>query len=59
VFAPPTRPADPGAVPTGNDGFDFGDAGIGAAVVAGASAILLAAAALVVGRRRRLGPFLP
>ncbi len=40
---------------TANDGFDFGDAGIGVAVVAGACALLLAVAAFFVGRRRRLG----
>jgi hypothetical protein len=42
-------------VATSDDGFDFGDAGIGVAVVAGACALLLAVAAFFVGRRRRLG----
>jgi hypothetical protein len=37
------------------DGFDFSDAGIGAAIMAGAGALLLATAAIVLGRRHRLG----
>jgi hypothetical protein len=48
------RSASP-VVATSDDGFDFGDAGIGVAVVAGACALLLAVAAFLVGRRRRLG----
>ena len=48
------RSASP-VVATSDDGFDFGDAGIGVAVVAGACALLLAVAAFFVGRRRRLG----
>jgi hypothetical protein len=41
--------------PAGDDGFDLGDAGIGAAILAGAAAVVLAGAAFVTGRRRRLG----
>ena len=51
---PPASPtlAAPVGQPAVNDGFDFGDAGIGVAVVAGACALLLALAAFFVGRRR-------
>jgi hypothetical protein len=49
------RPTGPVAAPTVNDGFDLGDAGVGAAIMAGAGALLLAAMAFAVGRRRRLG----
>ena len=54
---PPANPTlvAPASQPAGNGGFDFGDAAIGVAVVAGACAFLLAVAAFVVGRRRRLG----
>jgi hypothetical protein len=52
--ANPTQVAQP-VTPAGDNGFDFGDAGIGVAVVAGTCAILLAVAAFLVGRRRRLG----
>jgi hypothetical protein len=57
---PDLAPANPMPVAAvgqtaGDDGFDFGDAGIGVAIVAGACALLLAAAAFFVGRRRRLG----
>jgi hypothetical protein len=53
VTATQSKPAPPPS----SDGFDLGDAGIGAAIVAGAGAILLAGAALFTGRRRRLGAF--
>jgi hypothetical protein len=54
---PPANPTPlvPVGQTAGDNGFDFGDAGIGVAVVAGACAILLAVAAFFVGRRRRLG----
>jgi len=52
--ANPTQVAPVGQT-AGDDGFDFGDAGIGVAVVAGACALLLAVAAFFIGRRRRLG----
>jgi hypothetical protein len=60
AILPDLPPADPTQVApvgqtAGDDGFDFGDAGIGVAVVAGACAFLLAVAAFLVGRRRRLG----
>ena len=48
-------PLAPDGQTAGDDGFDFGDAGIGVAIVAGACALLLAVAAFFVGRRRRLG----
>jgi len=47
------RSASP-VVATSDNGFDFGDAAIGVAVVAGACAVLFTAAAFFVGRRRRL-----
>lgn len=52
---PPANPTQVASQPAADDGFDFGDAGIGVAVVAGACAFLLAVAAFFVGRRRRLG----
>jgi hypothetical protein len=52
--ANPTQLAPVGQT-AGDNGFDFGDAGIGVAVAVGACAILLAVAAFLVGRRRRLG----
>jgi hypothetical protein len=48
-------PSNPTAAAAVDEGFDFGDAGIAIAVVAGACALVLAAAAFLVGRRRRLG----
>jgi hypothetical protein len=48
-------PVAPVGQTAGDDGFDFGDAGIGVAIVAGACALLAAVAAFFAGRRRRLG----
>jgi hypothetical protein len=55
---PDLAPANPMQVApvgqtAGDDGFDFGDAGIGVAIAAGA--FMLAVAAFLTGRRRRLG----
>jgi hypothetical protein len=47
--------SNPVPMPAAADGFDLADAGIGAAISAGAVAFLLAGAALLMGRRRRLG----
>jgi hypothetical protein len=57
ALAARNRAAEPVVTPASHDGFDLGDAGIGAAVAAGGGAILLAGAALLTGRRRRLGAF--
>jgi hypothetical protein len=54
---PPANPTQvaPVVKPAGNGGFDFGDAAIGVAVVAGFCAMLFALAAFLMGWRRRLG----